>query len=217
MKVFFEPGDAKYIVFRMAEGMDRSQMPVDLEGRWDPIDRYVDRSVYLVDAYVTGGNAFPTNGFEVRSDGEIAQMWEVMSEHAIFQAFGRLARYAPGALMTYDDLAKECVHRTMAHTARGVLKGLGCEVKRRSAGGDWIVIPLRDEIRRRDGVRWSVVVDPKKTGAELEQAYAECVAAILFDHFGQFSLMLPPKDVQADRLRLYEEFGAALRRAVANR
>lgn len=79
MKVFFEPDDATYIVFRMKEGMRREQMPNDLEGLWkERTDYFASAMLHTFAAVpVIHAEARPTNHFEVRSDGEIAQVWEV--------------------------------------------------------------------------------------------------------------------------------------------
>lgn len=78
MKVFFEPNDARYIVFRRGERMPLEEFPPGLEGRWEERPDFLGLSASVWERpHGSAASAFPTNRFEVREDGEIAQVFEV--------------------------------------------------------------------------------------------------------------------------------------------
>lgn len=80
MRILFDPEDAKYVVLRRASEMPPGQMPPELDGRWDDRERYRHLAVQDFGAapnWAGWAIAQPSNHFEVRSDGEIAQVWLV--------------------------------------------------------------------------------------------------------------------------------------------
>lgn len=85
MKIFFEPNDAKYLVFRFKEGeFSDPEIPPGWDGRWEEKASYFGNtglSSYFSLSMNASATAHPTNRFEVREDGDIAQVYVIMKSN----------------------------------------------------------------------------------------------------------------------------------------